>query len=97
MRYLLITVFLFPLLNFSQANTEIFLFDINRNNSKIEVNNGKNVSNNQGYDNQPSFLDDKTILFASTKNGQTDILKYNTYISIRHSQINNMEINRLTY
>lgn len=79
MRYLLITVFLLPLLNYSQANTEIFLYDINRNNSKIEVNNGKNVSNNQGYDNQPSFADDKTILFASTKNGQTDILKYNTF------------------
>ena len=48
------------------------------NKSKITVNNGTNISNNEGYDNQPSFLDDRYILFASTRNGQTDIAKYDT-------------------
>lgn len=38
---------------------------------------GKNISNNQGYDNQPSFYNDNIVLFASTKNGQTDIAKFN--------------------
>lgn len=36
-----------------------------------------NISNNEGYDNQPSFLDDNTMLFASTRNNQTDIALYN--------------------
>lgn len=61
----------------SQTNTEIFLYDVSVNQSKIQVINGKNISNNQGYDNQPSFLDDNIILFASTRNGQTDIASYN--------------------
>ncbi len=52
------------------------MFDIENNKSKIEVENGKNISNNEGYDNQPSFLDEDYILFASTRNGQTDIKKY---------------------
>ena len=61
---------------FSQSNTEIFLFDIEQNSSKIELKNGKNISDNVGYDNQPSFLKDETIIFASTRNGQTDIVQY---------------------
>jgi len=62
----------------SQSNTEIFLYDVAVNQSKIQITNGKNLSNNQGYDNQPSFFDDTTILFGSTRNGQTDIAKYDT-------------------
>jgi hypothetical protein len=64
------------LFNFSQPNTEIFLFDLNTENGKFELSNFKNISNNEGYDNQPSFLDGNNILFASTRNGQTDIAKY---------------------
>ena len=63
---------------FSQSNTEIFLFDLETNNYNIELKNGKNISNNVGYDNQPTFLDDRYIVFASTRNGQTDIAKYDT-------------------
>ncbi|WCO00670.1 nuclear transport factor 2 family protein [Psychroserpens ponticola] len=62
----------------AQSNTEVFLFDLEANSSKIEVKNAKNLSNNEGYDNQPSFLNDRYILFASTRNGQTDIAKYDT-------------------
>lgn len=61
---------------FGQSNTEVFLFDVEKNNDKIEVSNGKNISNNEGYDNQPSFLDDSKILFVSTRNDQTDIIQY---------------------
>ena len=60
----------------AQSNTEIFLYDIETKSSKIELKNAKNLSNNEGYDNQPSFLNDRYILFASTRNGQTDIAKY---------------------
>jgi len=61
---------------FAQSNTEIFLFDLETSASKIELNNSQNISNNLGYDNQPSFLNDRYILFASTRNEQTDIAKY---------------------
>ncbi|MCD2259902.1 nuclear transport factor 2 family protein [Psychroserpens luteolus] len=69
-------LFLTTLALYSQANTEVFLFDLEANSSKIEIKNAKNLSNNEGYDNQPSFLNDRYILFASTRNGQTDIAKY---------------------
>lgn len=36
-----------------------------------------NISNNEGYDNQPSFFDNNNILFSSTRNNQTDIALYN--------------------
>jgi len=63
---------------FAQSNTEVFLFDLEATSSKIELKNGKNISNNEGYDNQPSFLNERYILFASTRNDQTDIAKYDT-------------------
>ena len=72
-------LFLFGLsLIYAQPNTDIFLFDISSNGSSISVENGQNISNNEGYDNQPSFMNDRYILFSSTRNGQTDIAKYDT-------------------
>ena len=59
---------------FSQTNTDLFLVEIN--DGKLEINNPLNISNNEGYDNQPSFYDDDDILFSSTRNGQTDIALY---------------------
>jgi hypothetical protein len=74
-------IFLFLLVSnitFSQTNTEIHLFDISNKEGKFIITNGKNISNNEGYDSQPHFYDDENILFASTRNNQTDIIKYNT-------------------
>lgn len=62
---------------FAQPNTEVHLVDIIKVDGKITLANLRNISNNQGYDNQPSFYDDNTILFSSTRNRQTDIAKYN--------------------
>ena len=59
----------------AQPNTEVYLFDLDITNGEIDLLNPKNVSNNEGYDNQPSFLDDTTLLFSSTRSDQTDILK----------------------
>jgi len=88
-KYLLLFLLSVSLISFSQSNTDVFLFDLNTNNGVFELSNLKNISNNEGYDNQPSFLDNKTILYAGTRNGQTDIAKYNiTYDSkiwINHS------------
>ncbi|WP_411767069.1 nuclear transport factor 2 family protein [Winogradskyella sp. A3E31] len=64
------------LLAVAQPDTEVYLFEIKVNNSQPELRNGKNISNNAGYDNQPNFYSDDIILFASTRNGQTDIASY---------------------
>ncbi|SDB23539.1 hypothetical protein SAMN03097699_0230 [Flavobacteriaceae bacterium MAR_2010_188] len=56
-------------------NTEVYLFDLITQNGKTTLANVKNVSDNDGYDNQPSFMKDY-LLYASTRNGQTDIVKY---------------------
>lgn len=80
----LVLIFIFSVsqLIFSQSNTEVFLFDLNQSDGTFQLSNFKNISDNEGYDNQPSFLDDSTILFAGTRNGQTDIAKYSiTYDS----------------
>lgn len=46
-------------------------------NGKPTLSNPKNISNNPGYDNQPSFWDDDSVLFASTRQDQTDVLQFN--------------------
>jgi hypothetical protein len=73
-----IFIVLFTINCFSQSNTEVFLFKIEKLASKISFDSGTNLSNNEGYDNQPSFYDDRYILFASNRNGQTDIAKFDT-------------------
>jgi len=59
-----------------QGDTEVYLYDLKFGDGGIELTNKKNISNNEGYDNQPSFYDENTILFSSTRNGQTDIRAY---------------------
>ncbi len=59
-------------------DTEIHLYDLNCSNLKCSIENGINISSNQGYDNQPFFTPKgKTILFASMRDGkQIDIYEY---------------------
>lgn len=66
-----------PILCWSQANTEVYLFDLEMVDGNPVLTNPKNISNNQGYDNQPSFWDNNTVLFSSTRADQTDILRFN--------------------
>jgi len=75
-RIFLLAIQLVTITVFSQTNTEVFLFDLQKENNTLVLNNQRNVSNNEGYDNQPSFFDDNTLLFAGTRNGQTDIAAY---------------------
>lgn len=58
-------------------NTEVYLFDISNSKGELSLTNQRNISNNKGYDNQPSFYNDNILTFVSTRNGQTDIAKYN--------------------
>lgn len=61
-----------------QPNSEIFLFSIEKNADKFTFSGGKNITNNAGYDNQPSFsLDNRSILFTANRNGKdTNIYEY---------------------
>ena len=65
----------------AQNATEVYLFDFVVNDSlqTFKLENPVNISDNPGfYDNQPSFLLDGTgVLFASTRNEQTDIAMFN--------------------
>ena len=72
-KVLLLGLFLFSFLLYAQPNTDVYLFDLTITNGKPVLSNPKNISNNEGYDNQPSFLDNSTILFSSTRDEQTDI------------------------
>lgn len=62
--------------HFAQTDTEVFLFDLNYKKDSFELVNFKNVSNTVGYDNQPSFADSNTLLYAGYRNEQTDIVSY---------------------
>lgn len=76
-KLLLITFFVTSFI-YSQPATEVYLFDFIQNDSIFTVKNPVNISENIGYDNQPSFLNDGTgVLFASTRFDQTDIVLYN--------------------
>ncbi len=61
----------------AQSNTEVYLYKLTNTNGTYKVTTGKNISNNDGYDSQPHFYSKKSIVFSSTRNGQTDIAKYN--------------------
>lgn len=67
-------------LGIAQNATEVYVFDFKVNDSlqTYALENPVNISDNAGvYDNQPSFLLDGTgVLFASTRNEQTDIALY---------------------
>ncbi|WP_205853545.1 nuclear transport factor 2 family protein [Polaribacter filamentus] len=62
---------------FCQTNTEVSVFDIIMTEKGYDLINGKNISNNAGYNSQPFFYDDNNIIFSSTRNKNTDIAIYN--------------------
>lgn len=60
----------------AQPDTEVYAFNLDTTTGELKLTNPRNISNSEGYDNQPSFYDDDTVLFSSTRDGQTDILKF---------------------
>jgi len=62
----------------AQTGTEVYLFDLTFNDGSYSLSNPVDISNNPGYDNQPSFsLDGSTLYFTSNRNGETDLVAYN--------------------
>lgn len=76
-KLLLLAISLYSVFAFSQENPEIYVFDIAPAYAGLELLNFKNISNNPGYDNQPFFASNETVLFAGNNNGQTDIAEFN--------------------
>ncbi|MEM1339026.1 MAG: nuclear transport factor 2 family protein [Bacteroidota bacterium] len=75
-QFLLVVCLLLCGFIYTQPNTEIYLFDLEIAEGEPKLSNKINISNNDGYDNQPSFFDDTTVIFSATRNGQTDIRSY---------------------
>jgi hypothetical protein len=58
-------------------STDIFLADLTRREGRIEIARPVNVTNRDGYDNQPWFLPGgDAFLYASERDGQNDIFRY---------------------
>jgi len=63
----------------AQTGSEILLFDLNVKKDKITISNPKNITSHKGYDNQPSFHTDQSVVYYSSFNddGRADIKSYN--------------------
>lgn len=76
MKKLFILTLFISFTTLAQTNTEVYLFDLEKNANGYSLTNKKNISENKGYDSQPFFYDNNTIIYAGTRNGQTDIVMY---------------------
>jgi WD40 repeat protein len=57
--------------------SDIFLITVNENNGVLQFANPTNITDRDGYDNQPAFTpDNRSILYTSSREGQTDIYRY---------------------
>jgi len=74
-----VVCFLLTCKSFGQAASEIFLFDLNIQKESITISNPKNITNHEGYDNQPSFHTDLPLIYYASFNGEgrSDIKSYN--------------------
>ena len=75
-KYILVLVCFFSAYALAQPNTEVYLMDLTYSEESLSLSNFRNISNDSGYDNQPSFLNDDVVIFAANNNGQTDIAQY---------------------
>lgn len=61
----------------AQSNPEVYLGDFTLNDNGFSISNLENISNNPGYDNQPSFIPNMpALLFSSQQGESTDIRLY---------------------
>lgn len=76
----------------AQTSTDIYLVDINLQDYNLNYENLKNITDREGYDNQPHFsADGNHLLFSSIRsNKQSDIYKYDI-ITEEITQITNTE------
>ena len=72
---------------YSQSNTEVYLMDLEFSETEFNVSNFRNISNNKGYDSQPSFYDNETLLYSRTNGEATDIANF-YILRISYSWVN---------
>lgn len=77
MRFLFILLFSCSAFAQNFPETEIFLFSINTENNGFSIQNGRLISQNKGYNNQPSFYDNEHLIYSGIRKGETDIAQYN--------------------
>lgn len=79
-KLILVLLFVFPIMAYSQQTpgTEIYLLDLSVK-SNVTAANPQNITNRAGYDNQPFFHPDKSIVYYTSANaeGKTDLVEYN--------------------
>src|SRR5688500_8332220 len=58
--------------------TEIYLLDLSIKKSKVSITNPQNITHHTGYDNQPFFHPDQSLLYYTSANdqGKTDLIEY---------------------
>ena len=63
----------------SQAGSEIYLFDLSAGKDRVSISKPINITNHKGYDNQPSFHPTEPKIYFSSFNdeGRSDIRSYN--------------------
>lgn len=71
-----VLLMIMPVFGQNPPESDIFLFDVHRKQRNISFDNGRNISENKGYNNQPSFYDDNQLIYARNRDGQTDIAFY---------------------
>ncbi len=82
MRIIFIFLTLILISNCTSSSTnpdiEVYLFDLDFNGETWTLSNPQNISQNEGYDNQPSFSPDgSTLYYTSNRDGETDLVAYN--------------------
>ncbi len=77
----LVTLILFFMATavFAQPGSEIYVFDLKNKKGNVTLSNPVNITNHKGYDNQPSFDADHSLIYYSSFNddGRSDIKTYN--------------------
>jgi WD40 repeat protein len=78
--FILIPIVFFAFPAYSQTappDVDIYLADLQTKKGKVEIGTPSNVTNREGYDNQPCFsIDGKGFFYTSMRNNQTDIYFY---------------------
>ena len=76
MKGALLGIFLLSASNsLAQTGSEIYLFDLKSKKGEVSVSNPINITNHKGYDNQPSFDSENSLIYYSSFNedGRADI------------------------
>ncbi|CAN5709104.1 hypothetical protein BH23GEM9_BH23GEM9_17460 [soil metagenome] len=72
-----VTMALAPRTGFAQPATDIFLADVSVRDGRLHVGTPVNVTQRDGYDNQPWFTPDgRAFLYVSERDGQTDVFRF---------------------